>query len=103
MQGVFVMFTGILQIIRTEEFEVWWVFCFVLFFERLFKGGSHLKGKKKQEASQYLGTVIPFVTVAENHFEADKASKQLFKIFSWNAAFNFSHLIIKNWREFREE
>lgn len=29
MEGVFVMFTGILQIICTEEFEVWWVFCFL--------------------------------------------------------------------------
>jgi len=43
------MFTGILQIIRTEEFEVWWVFCFVLFFERLFTGSSHLKGKKNRK------------------------------------------------------
>lgn len=43
------MFTGILQIICTEEFEVWWVFCFVLIFERLFTGGSHLKGKKNRK------------------------------------------------------
>lgn len=41
-----------------------------------------------------MGTVIPFVIVAEKHFEADKASKQLFKIFSWNAAVGFSQFSV---------